>query len=117
MKMEINQWTVLTALYLATVGVAFVGWLHLPPHKACFVRPLLKAIDAYWATNGAYPTSCVNFAAFSQVTNRFTVYTGGRDTNGSTWETRAVSDNDFTVLVDRTGYEVFLPVGRMKMIS
>jgi hypothetical protein len=51
------------------------------------------------------------------VIGEFSVYTGARDTNGVTWEARDVSRHDFTVLVDREGYEVFLPVGRMKMIS
>jgi hypothetical protein len=100
----------------AVIG-SLVWQLRSPPPKARSIRPLLEAMDAYRATNGAYPTSCVSLATFSQTTQRFTVYTGECDTNRVTWKPFAVSDNDFTVLVDRAGYEVFLPVGRMKMIS
>jgi hypothetical protein len=59
----------------------------------------------------------VSFSSFSNLTQQSSVYTGGRDTNGVIWETREVSRHDFTVMVDRAGYEVFFPVGRMKMIS
>jgi hypothetical protein len=85
--------------------------------KAIQLQSLLKDLDAYQATNRTYPTSCVNFGSFSQLTKHFTVYTGGRDKKGVTWETSEVSNHDFTVMVDRDGYEIFLPVGRMKIIS
>jgi len=117
MEVVINRRTVLLVLSVVGVGFGLVMWFRNPPSKASQLQPLLADIDRYRFTNGAYPTTCVSFASFAQITQRFTIYTGGRDTNGVTWETRAVSDHDFTVLVDRAGYEVFLPVGHMKMIS
>jgi len=117
MQIAINRRTVGVALLVGAVGFAFVWWLRSPPTKARYLRSLLSDMDSYLATNGTYPTSCVSFASFSQLTQRFRVYTGGRDTNGVTWEAREVSGHDFTVMVDREGYEVFLPVGRMKIIS
>jgi hypothetical protein len=64
-----------------------------------------------------FPTSYVSFASFTQLTQRFKVHTGGLDTNGMKWEPRDVSRHDFTVRVDLDGYEIFLPVGRMKFIT
>lgn len=116
-KMAINRRTVLLALLLVGVVFALHWWFRSPPSRARQLRPLLTEIDGYRATNGAYPTSCVSFASFSQLTQHCSVYTGRRETNGIIWETREVSDHDFTVMVDRQGYEVFLPVGRMKPIS
>jgi len=116
-RIAINRRTVLTGLFFGGFVLACVWWLRSPPIKARFVRPLLAEMDAYKTTNGGYPTSCVSFASFSQLSRRFRVYTGGRDTNGVISETREVSSHDFAVLADSPGYEVFLPVGRMKMIS
>jgi hypothetical protein len=118
MQLAVNRWKVWMAVLLGTTALAFACWLQSPPSKARVLRPLIADLDAYQATNGAYPMSCVSLASFSQTTQHVTIYTGQRDeTNGVTWETREVSDHDFTVLVDRAGYEIFLPVGDMKMIS
>ncbi len=117
MQVAMNRRSVLILLlFVGTVG-AFIWWPRLPPSKARQLQPLLAELDAFRATNGVYPTSCVSFASFSNLTQRFSVYTGERNTNGVVWETREVSSHDFTVMVDRIGYEVFLPVGRMKIIS
>ena len=117
MQIVLNRRTILLAMSILGVGGALVMWLRTPPSKARQLQPLLADIDRYMSTNGSYPTSCVSFASFSNLTQRSSVYTGGRDTNEVVWETREVSSHDFTVMVDRAGYEVFLPVGRMKMIS
>ena len=117
MQLVINRRSITRAVFYAGAMAAFIWWLQTPPPKARQLLPLLKALNGYMATNGIYPTSCVSFAAFSQLTQHFSVYTGERDTNGVTWDPQDVSGHDFTVLVDRDGYEVFLPVGRMKMIT
>ena len=117
MRIAISRRNVL--LVAIVVGVVFTSvWrLRSPPSKTRQLQPLLADMDSYRASNGAYPTSCVSFASFTQLMQHFSIYTGGRDTNGITWEAREVSDHDFTVMVDREGCEVFLPVGRMKLIS
>jgi hypothetical protein len=117
MKIRINLGTLLAALLFAGMIFGCIWWAHTPPNKAHLVQPLLAEMDAYRATNGAYATSYASFGSFSKLAQRYRVYTGERDTNGVTWETREVSGHDFTVLSDPSGYEVFLPVGRMKLIS
>jgi hypothetical protein len=99
------------------MGVALVLWLRKAPSKASQLHPLLADIDRYKSTNGIYPTSCASFASFSNLTQRFKVYTGAQGTNGVEWDTYEFNSHDFTDMVDRAGYEVFLPTGRMKMIS
>jgi hypothetical protein len=104
MQTTLNRRTVLFALVVGAAVLAFAWWIRTPPSKARQLQPLLTEMDAYASTSGTYPTSCVGFPSFAQLTQRFSVYTGGRDTNGVTWETREVSDHDFTV-------------GRMKPLS
>ena len=117
MQLVLNRQNVLLAAFILAVGGALVMCFRTPPSKVRQLQPLLADIDRYVSTNRAYPTSCVSLASFSRLTQHFSVYTGGRDTNGITWETREVSDHDFTVMVDQSGYEIFVPVGRMKLIS
>jgi len=95
----------------------FVWRAHSPPAKSQALQSLLADMERFRATNGLYPTSYAGFASFAQVTQQFSVYSGKKDTNGIFWETREVSSHHFTILGDSAGYEVFLPVGHMKMIS
>lgn len=104
-------------LLTSAAAIVFVSWLRTPPSKAEKLQPLMTQLENHKATNGNYPTSYVSFASFTQLTQRFSVYMGSHDTNGITWETRKVSDHDFTILIGQGGYEIFLPVGRMKMVS
>jgi hypothetical protein len=117
MEITINRRTILLALMYIGIALAFLWWLCVPPTKARELRPLLKAMDSYMATNAKYPTSCAGFVSFTQLTQHFRVYTGEPTTNGIAWEPSEVSRHDFTVMVDKDGYEIFLPVGRMKLIS
>jgi hypothetical protein len=116
-RVPINRRSIATVFLLLVVAATFIWWLNLPPSKTKQLRPLMAELDAFNATNGLYPTSCIAFASYSNLTKQFRVYPGERDTNGIFWEPREVSGHTFTVMVDREGYEIFLPVGRMKMIS
>jgi hypothetical protein len=116
-RVPINRRSIATAFILLGVAATFIWWLNLPPSKTKQLLPLMVDLDAFKSTNGLYPTSCVAFASYSNLASQFRVYPGERDTNGIFWETRKVSDHTFTVMVDREGYEIFFPVGRMKMIS
>jgi hypothetical protein len=117
MVITINRRSILAALFVGAAVFAFVWWLYSPPSKANAVRPLLRELEAYRAVNGAYPTSCVNLVTYPRLTRRFSIYTGELGTNEVTWDPFEVSKHDFTVLVGPAGYEVFLPVGRIKLIS
>ena len=116
-QLVINRWTILLAAFALGVAITLFLWLLTPPSKASKLQPLLADIDRYVSTNRGYPTSCLSFASFSQLTQHFSVYTGGRDTNGITWDPFEVSRHNFTVMVDQSGYEIFLPAGRVKPIS
>src|SRR6266513_6457389 len=110
MRIAISRNVLVVAI---VVGIVFtsVWWLYSPPSKTRQLQPLLADMDSYRASNGAYPTSCVSFASFTQLMQHFSVYTGGRDTNGITWEAREVSDHDFTVMVDREVTKYFFRSG------
>src|ERR1035438_8321941 len=86
------------------LGVCAIIWLHTPPSTAQQIRPLLKELDNYYAKNGTYPDSCVNFASFSKLTNQFKIIVeNGNDAPEDT-------DYDFTLLVNPDNYKVYFPV-------
>jgi hypothetical protein len=106
------------ATLIVFVAIAvFIQWYRSPPPNARHLQQLLSDLERFKAATGAYPTSCASFTSFSNLAKVFKVYTGERQTNGVVWEPREVSDHHFSVLVDDVGYEIFLPVGRMKPIS
>ena len=121
MHITLNKRTLLWALIfiLAIAAQIFVFhlWLNTPPSKAGELSPLLKEINHYHATRGQYPKSIKIFSSFTNLTQRHSVYTGEQTTNGVTWQPYDVSNHDFTVMIAPDGYEIFLPVGHMKMIS
>jgi len=104
-------------LLTSAAAVVFMWWLRTPPSKAGELQPLMTQLENHKATIGNYPASYFSFASFTQLTQSFSVYIGSHDTNGITWEPRKVSNHDFTLLIGQGGYEIFLPVGRMKMVS
>jgi len=108
--------TAITAGASAT-AIALAMWSVSPPPNARELRAVLKDIDNYATTNGTYPTSWTKFASFSALTQHYGVYLGEWATNGITWQPYKVSSHDLTVMVDQDGYEIFLPVGRMKPVS
>ena len=105
------------AVTFIVAALALVFRFHSPPDKIKNLTPLLAEIDQYRATNNVYPLSYASFQSFTQLTRQFRVYSGGRDPQGITWEPLDVSNHDFTVMVDTNGYEIFVPAGRMKLIS
>ena len=121
MQITINRKTILwgiisVGIITFQIYVAYL-WLHTPPAKAAQLKPLLKEIQDFKTVHGRYPSSCEQFSEFTNLTNNFSVYTGEHTTNGVDWLPTEVSNHDFTILVEREGYEIFLPTGRMKMIS
>ena len=97
--------------------VAFGVWMKQPPGKAHALDPLVGDLNRYALTNGQYPTQCVSFGTYTQLTQSFRVYTGSRDSNGVVWDPFDVSRHDFTVLVETNGYELFLPTERIKALT
>lgn len=121
MQITLNKrnflWALLSAVAIGSQIFIFYLWLATPPSKASQLKPFLKEIGNYQKTHGAYPKSIERFSSFTNLTRTFSVYGGEQTTNGITWQPYEVSHNDFTVMVTPNGYEVFLPVGHMKMYS
>jgi hypothetical protein len=121
MQISLNRQTVLWTALLATAFAlqiyVFNLWLHTPPTKAKQLKLLIVEMDNYRKTHGRFPASCVDFDAFTNISKSFSIYTGELDTNGVSWSPFEVSKHDFTVLTDKTGYEIFLPKGQIKFIS
>ena len=107
----------LYAMFLGMVGYLIISWWFSPPAKARHLAPLLAEIDNIKTITGKYPDSYLSFSSYSNLTKQLTVYAGNHDTNGIVWDPHEVSGHDFTVLLAEDGYEVFLPVGRIKMVS
>ena len=108
----------LLSLIVGGCSLALAIWfVRAPPTKANLLQPLIREMDNHMETRGHYPTSCVSLVSFSQLTQHVSVYTGGSGQGAMTWEPREVSRHVFTIMVDTNGYEIFLPVGRMKLIS
>jgi len=121
MEITINRKTILW-------GLIFVGaiafqifvvrlWLNTPPSKTKHLTPLLNEINSYQIAHGQYPLSFESLSSFTNIKSSFAVYAGERTTNGVEWQPDQVSNHDFTILVMPKCYQVFLPVGHMKMVS
>jgi len=121
MEITINRKTILWGII--SIGIIAFQiyvihlWLNTPPSKASQLISLLNEIQEFKIAHGQYPNSCKTFPAFTNLSQNFSVYTGEQTTNGITWLTSEVSNHDFTIMVVPEGYEIFLPVGHMKMIS
>ena len=121
MEIIINRksiiWGIIFATFLALQIFILHIWWNTSPAKAKNLNPLLEDINSYQKNHELYPASCEQFSSFTNLEKNFSIYTGESRTNGIIWQPNEVSGHDFTVMVGPKGYEVFLPVGRMKMIS
>jgi hypothetical protein len=109
----------LIALTVTIAVITFVLWPNSPPAKAKALLPLMKELEQHKTAHGKYPTTFEAIHSFTQLTQHFRVYLGFRDseTMTITWKPHEVSAHDFTVLIQESRYQIFLPVGRIKMYS